>query len=327
MRVAILDDFEGAAARSPAVARLAARVEVSVLQDRLTSDEALAARLGETEVILLIRERTRFGAAQLARLPRLELIAQTGGGVAHIDLNAATARGILITVTGSNSTPAMVELTFGLMVAVLRRIPALDRAMRRGEWPGVPGRQLHGKILGIVGLGKIGREVARAAHAFGLRVLACGQTLTDERARAVAAVKVSLRELLEQADIVSIHAKLTEQTRGLLGDAELALMKPGAVLINTARGPIVEEHALLRALEQGRIAAGLDVYEQEPLPRDHPLTRLENVALLPHRGYVTEEVLAEFYAQAVENILNYLDGRPTNLLNPDALSNRARQPV
>ncbi|MBI3076306.1 MAG: D-2-hydroxyacid dehydrogenase family protein, partial [Deltaproteobacteria bacterium] len=203
MRVAILDDFEGAAARSPAVARLAARVEVSVLQDRLTSDEALAARLGETEVILLIRERTRFGAAQLARLPRLELIAQTGGGVAHIDLNAATARGILITVTGSNSTPAMVELTFGLMVAVLRRIPALDRAMRRGEWPGVAGRQLHGKTLGIVGLGKIGREVARAAHAFGLRVLACGQTLTDERARAVAAVKVSLRELLEQADIVS----------------------------------------------------------------------------------------------------------------------------
>jgi phosphoglycerate dehydrogenase-like enzyme len=212
-------------------------------------------------------------------------------------------------------------LTFALILAVLRQIPRIDRKMREEQWPAIPGRLLEGKALGIIGLGRIGKRVAEIGRLFGTRNLATGKTLTDERAREVGATRVSLETLLKESDIVTVHCPLRPETRGLIGEKEISLMKREAILINTARGPIVSESALVEALEQGRIAgAGLDVYSEEPLPMNHPLRRLDNVVLLPHRGYATVEILRERYEMAMNNILSFLDGKPVNLLNPDVLN-------
>lgn len=319
-RVAILDDYEGLASGVAAFEKLKARAEVVVMREWLGTDEMLGRALGEINAVVLMRERMRFGDKQMVLAPALKLIAQTGRGIAHLDVPAATRRGIAVAVTPNDSGISTVELTFGLIFALLRRIPEVDRRMRREAWPAVAGQLLEGKTVGVVGLGRIGSQVARIAKAFNTRVLATARTLTDERARDAGAERVSLETLLSESDLVTIHVPLRAETRGLIGEKQLALMKPGTILINTARGPIVSEAALIRALRDGRLGgAGLDVFEQEPLPLDHPLRRLDNVVLLPHRGYATVEILRGRYELAMGNILSFLDGRPVSLLNPEVL--------
>lgn len=320
-RVAVLDDYEGMADKASAYQQLKQRAEVKILRERLETDTELGRALEDAHAVLLVRERTRFGEKQISLAPSLKLIAQTGKTTAHLDVPAATKRGIAIAVTPSDTGNSTIELTTALIFAVLRRIPEVDRRMRTERWPAVAGRLLDGKTLGVVGLGRIGSQVARVAKLFNARVLATGRTLTAERAREAGAEAVPLENLLQESDIISIHVPLNQQTRGMIGAKEFALMKPGAILINTARGPIVSEAALLEALGSGKVGgAGLDVYDKEPLPVDHPLRRFDNVVLLSHRGYATVETLTERYQHAMENILSFMDGNPVNVINPKAFA-------
>ncbi|MFQ5683429.1 MAG: NAD(P)-dependent oxidoreductase [Candidatus Binatia bacterium] len=320
-RVLVLDDYEGLASGVPAFEKLKAHSDVTVMTNRIETDEELGQALQNIDSVLLVRERTRFGEKQLSLGSSLKLISQTGKGIAHLDLPVATQRGIAVAVTPNEPGTSTIELTFGLILALLRRIPQIDRRMREEAWPVIPGQLLEGKTIGIIGLGRIGKEVARIAQAFRTRILASGKTLTEERAREVGATRVSLEHLLRESDIVTLHARLNGATRDLLGEKELSMMKPGAFLINTSRGPLVSESALLHALEKGHLAGvGLDVYNEEPLPLAHPLRRFDNVVLLSHRGYATVEILCERFEHAMNNILNFLEGRPTNLLNPEVLA-------
>ena len=319
-RVAVLDDYEGVADQAAVYKILQQRAQVKILKERLETDAELGRALQGVHAVLLVRERTRFGEKQFSLAPQLKLIAQTGHTTGHIDLATANQRGIAVAVTPTDTGNSTVELTTALIFAVLRRIPEVDRRMRAERWPAVAGRLFEGKTLGIVGLGRIGTQVARIAQLFKARVLATGRTLTTERARAAGAEAATLEKLLRESDIVTIHVPLNQQTRGMIGEKEFALMKPGAILINTARGPIVSEAAMLDALRSGKLSgAGLDVYDEEPLPLEHPLRRFDNVVLLPHRGYATVEILTERYQHAMENILSFLDGKPVNVINAEAL--------
>jgi phosphoglycerate dehydrogenase-like enzyme len=240
-------------------------------------------------------------------------------GNAAIDVPAATELGILICGTSGGSQPTL-ELTWGLMLALLRHIPHEDRALRRGSWQETVGCGLAGRTLGLVGLGKIGTGVARVAQAFGMNVIAWSQNLTPDRAAAAGAERVERDDLFRRADVVSVHLRLSDRTRGLIGSRELGLMKPTACLVNTSRGPIVDEAALLEALrKRTMLGAALDVYDREPLPAGHPLLGLDNVVLTPHLGYVTEEVFSAFYRETLENIRAWLAGSPTRLVNPEVL--------
>lgn len=319
-RVLVLDDYEELASSVPAYEKLRARAQVTILTERLTTDEQLERKLRDADALLLMRERTRFGQKQLALAPALKLISQTGKTSAHLDLPALTGRGVAVSATPGDTGTSTIELTIGLMLAVIRKIPQVDRRMRQEQWPAVPGRILEGKTVGVIGFGRIGREVGRIARAFRTRVLATARTLTEERAREVGAEKVSLEVLLQESDIVTIHVPLRPETRGLIGEREFSLMKPGTILINTARGPIVSEAALIRALESKRLGGvGLDVFDEEPLPLDHPLRRYENAVLLSHRGYAVTEILRERYEAAMDNIIKYFDGEPVTLLNPEVV--------
>jgi phosphoglycerate dehydrogenase-like enzyme len=323
IRVLILDDYEGMAATVPAFEKLKQRADVVVMRTRLKNEAELANALREAQVLLLMRERTRLGEKELGLAPVLKHIAQTGKTSIHLDLKTATRRGISISMTGADTGTSTVELTIALMLSVLRQIPLVDRRMRQEAWPAIPGRLMEGKTVGLVGLGRIGSEVGRICRALNAKVVATSRTLTDEKAQAAGATRLSFEDLLRQSDIVTIHVPLSEGTRGLIGDKEFALMKPGAFLINTARGPIVSTPALVRALEEGRLGGvGIDVYDEEPLPFEHPLRRFDNAVLLPHRGYATVEILQQRYEQAINNILNFLDGKPVDLLNPEVLSGR-----
>jgi phosphoglycerate dehydrogenase-like enzyme len=323
MRVAVLDDYQRAFEDSPAIARLREKAEVKIFTEKFAGEDALARALKETQAVIPIRERTRFSAALLRALPDLELIAQTGNHAYHIDMDAATAAGIVVTLApGGNS---VTELTFGLMIAVMRRITQSDAAMRRGEWPLVLGYVLKGKTLGILGLGKIGVEVAAIGRAFGMKVVAWGPTLTAERAAKSGAEYLPLDEVLSTSDVVSIHLKLSEQSKSLIDESRLRLLKPTAYLINTARGAIVDEAALAKALEQRAIAgAALDVFVEEPLPKTSPLSKLDNVVLAPHLGWPTDAGFQGFAENAVDNILSYLDGKLLRAINPQAVEARKK---
>ncbi len=322
-RIAILDDYQGTAASLPYWSRLNGRASVDLFRDTLASEDALAARLRPYEILVLIRERTRFPASLIQRLPALELLALTGRNSGHVDVAAASDRGILVTET-EGSGVAAIEHSIGLLMAVVRRIPQEDRALREGRWQTGHGVELAGKTLGILGLGRIGSRVAAFGRFLGMRVFAWGPTLTGERAAANGVTFVPLDTLFDESDVVSLHLRLSERTRGLVTGHHLSLMKPSAYLINTARGPLVDETALVAALKQRRIAgAALDVFDVEPLPLDHPLLALENVVLSPHVGYVTQEAYHLFFRQVVENIEIYLDGRvPSRARNPEALMRR-----
>jgi phosphoglycerate dehydrogenase-like enzyme len=327
MKVAVLDDYHRVFDADPSIQRLRRRIPVDVYTEKLASIDTLR----PYPILIALRERTRFDAAFFERLPSLELIAQTGNHAYHVDLDAATRAGVLIGMAGSDAQAmgtvarSTIELTFGLMIALLRRIPQTDQAMRRGEWPSFAGRALSGKKLGILGLGRIGREVAALARAFGMQVLAWGPTLTAERAAKSNAQFMELDELLRSADIVTVQLKLSEESRGLLDERRLRLMRPHAVLINTARGAIVDEPALIRLLQERRIAgAALDVYSDEPLAPDSPLRRLDNVVLTSHLGWpadLTYRTMAEGMASIIEA---YLDRRYDRAINPEALKHRRR---
>jgi phosphoglycerate dehydrogenase-like enzyme len=327
MRVAVLDDYHRVFEADPAVQRLRRRVPVDVYTER----QALE-RLRPYPVLIALRERTRFDTAFFEALPALELISQTGNHAYHVDIAAATKAGVLVGMASSDVQAmgaiarSTIEITFGLMIAVLRRIPHTDAAMRRGEWPSFAGRTLAGKKLGILGLGRIGREVATLAQAFGMQVLAWGPTLTAERAARSNAAYRELDALLEEADIVTVQLKLSEQSRGLLNEERLRRIGPRGVLINTARGAIVDEKALARVLAEGALgAAGLDVFVEEPLPADSPLRRLDNVALTSHLGWPADLTYATFAEAAVAIVEAYLDGKYAAAVNPDALKHRKRR--
>jgi phosphoglycerate dehydrogenase-like enzyme len=323
-RIGVLDDYQDLVRTMPGWEALGRRAAITYFRDTLREEDALAARLAPFEILVPIRERTRFPAALLGRLPRLELLALAGGNTGQVDVEFATRRGVAVTesVEPGAGTP---ELTMGMIIAVARRLPQEDRAIRDGQWQTRLGTELAGKTLGNIGLGRIGRRVAAFGRLLGMTVLAWGPTLTDERAAASEAILVPLERVLRESDVLSLHVRLSSLTRGLLGPRELALLKPTAYLINTARGPLIEEAALVAALRERRIAgAALDVFDLEPIPPDHPLLTLENVVLTPHVGFVTEETYRAFYGQAAESINDYLDGAPPRrLLNPEAFEIRA----
>ena len=323
MKVTVLDDYQHAIENSAALARLRHQASVQVLTEKLASEGAVVAALKDSQAIIPIRERTKFPAGLIQQLPDLEFISQTGNHAYHIDMEAATRAGIVVSLApGGNSTT---ELTFGLMLDVMRRISQSDQAMRRGEWPLVLGYVLKGKTLGILGLGKIGTEVAAIARAFGMRVVAWGPTLTPERAAKSEAAYLPLDEVLKTADVISVHLKLSDQSKNLLNEAKLRLMKKTAYLVNTARGAIVDEMALVKLLQEKAIAgAALDVFVEEPIAKNHPLLALDNVVLAPHLGWPTDAGFEGFAENAVANIFDYMEGKLTRALNPDALQNRRK---
>ncbi len=294
---------------------LPADVEVRVFSDHLADQDALVERLKDFEVVMAMRERTPFPRSLLERLPTLRLLTTTGMRNAAIDLQAATDCGVVVCGTGGVLYPTA-ELTWGLILALLRHIPREDQATRTGQWQVSMGIGLHSKVLGVIGLGNLGSQVATVGKAFQMSVLAWSQNLTAERAAQVGATLVSKDELLSQSDIVTIHLVLSQRTTRLLGTRELGLMKPTSYLVNTSRGPIVDEQALVAALQKKTIAgAALDVFDEEPLPLDHPLRRLENTVLTPHLGYVTTETYRIFFGQTVENIQAFLNGAPVRVIN------------
>jgi len=318
-KVAILDDFEKLADTVPAYQKLKERAEVILLRKRLDSSESIVAALRDFDAILLMRERTFFSEKEYAQLPNLKFISQTGRTSKHLDLPNATRLGIAVTGTAHDNGVSTIELTVALILALLRKIPQVNLRMREEAWPAIAGNTLEGKTIGVFGFGRIGREVARLMKAFeNTRVLAYSRTLTPERAQEVGAESVPLDNLLPESDILTVHINSNAQTRGIIGEKEFAMMKRGILLVNTARGPIVSEPAMLKALESGQLGGvGLDVYDIEPLPMDHPLRRFDNAILMSHRGYATVEVLRERYEQAINNILAFLDRKPLDLLNPE----------
>ena len=313
-RVAVLDDYQRVAASLAAWNTLGPDVEVQFFHDPPAEPRALADRLRSFDAVVAMRERTAFPRELLAELPRLRLLVTTGARNAAIDVEAARERGVVVSGTGGLPYPTA-ELTWGLLLALARNIPREDAAVRTGSWQTSLGLGLSGKTLGLLGLGRLGAQVARIALAFGMRVTAFSQNLTQARAAEHGATLLPLDELLATADVVSIHLVLSARTRGLLGARELGLLRPSALLVNTSRGPIVDEPALIEALRSRRLAgAALDVFDAEPLPVDHPLRQLPNTVITPHLGYVTEETYRIFYGDAVEDILAFRCGRPLRVL-------------
>ncbi|MFE1790510.1 D-2-hydroxyacid dehydrogenase family protein [Streptomyces sp. NPDC059525] len=317
LRCAVLDDFQGAATTladwSPVTAR---GVEVVSYPDHLADEDALAARLAGYDILVTLRERVPFPASLLERLPRLKLLVASGMRNSVIDYAAAGRAGVTVCGTASSSTPP-VELTWALLLGLARGIVTENTALREGgPWQQTVGADLHGRRLGLLGLGKTGSRVARIGLAFGMEVTAWSQNLTKERAEAEGATLAPSKEaLLAGSDFVSVHLALGERTRGLIGAAELALMRPTAYLVNTSRSAIVDQEALLEALRDGRIAgAGLDVFDTEPLPAGHPLRTAPNLLATPHLGYVTRANYATYYGEAVEDVLAFLDGAPVRVL-------------
>jgi phosphoglycerate dehydrogenase-like enzyme len=317
-KVAVLDDYQGVALEMADWSILPRDCRVQVFRDHLSDLDPLAARLRDFEVISCMRERTPFGRDLLERLPNLRLLVTTGMRNAAIDLKAATDLGILVcgTAGGPDAPPA--ELTWGLILALVRHIPREDAATRAGHWGTTVGMSLENKVLGVLGLGRLGAKVAKVGVAFEMSVIAWSQNLTPEGAAQHGATLVAKDELFARSDILSIHVQLSARTRGLVGARELSLMKPTAYLINTARGPIVDEAALVQALKARTITgAGLDVFDQEPLPPGHPLLSLDNTLLAPHAGYVTRDQYQVRYRETVEDIAAYLKGEPLRVLNPE----------
>jgi phosphoglycerate dehydrogenase-like enzyme len=324
-RVAILDDYAGLALDLADWTQVQSRSEVTVFDRHLSEAEAVDA-LRPFDVVCTVRERMAFPRTLIERLPNLKLITIVGKSLPNLDMAAASERGVLVAHSNFASPrysavrDATPELAWGLMIATVRNLAEEHRRMRAGAWQTTTGMTLSGKTLGLLGLGRIGVRMTEYAKAFGMQVIAWSQNLTEEAAAAVGARRVDKATLFAQSDVVSIHLVLSERTRGLVAEPELALMKPHAYLINTSRGPIVDEAALISALKNGRIAgAGLDVFDIEPPAPDHPLRLLPNVTLSPHLGYVTREMLAAFYSDSAEAVAAWLDGTPIRVANPEAL--------
>jgi phosphoglycerate dehydrogenase-like enzyme len=308
-RIAILDDYQNLAFEMADWSSLRNRTEITVFNDHLSDPEAIVARLSPFDVVCVMRERTPLPREILIRLPMLKLIASTGSRNGSIDLAAAAEFGIEVTHTGYDSSPT-IELTWALILASARNIVEENASLRSGGWQRTVGDGIRGKTLGVLGLGNVGSEVARIALAFHMEVIAWSEHLTPEIAKSHGARWVSKEELFRQSDILTIHLVLSNRTRGLVGAPEFRLMKLSARLVNTSRGPIIQETALLEALRERRIAgAAVDVFDVEPLPRDHPFRRLENVVATPHIGFVSRELYRTFYQDTVNNIAKWLEKR------------------
>jgi phosphoglycerate dehydrogenase-like enzyme len=306
MRIAILDDIHRAYEGTSGVRRLRDRAEVQIFIHPFGDPSVLRG----FDALVANRERTRFTRSLLEQLPDLRIIAQTGNHAYHIDLAAAEERRIIVAKATGGFCTSAAELAIGLMIAVMRQIPSIDREVKLGRWPTPMTFVLRGKTLGIVGLGHVGRHVVKIARAFEMKVLAWGPRLSQEAAASVGAESRELDDLLTSSDIVSVHATLSPESTGLIDARRLRLMKPTAYLINTARGPIVDEAALCAALARGQIAgAGLDVFDEEPMASAHPLIRLPNVVLTPHIGWPTDEMYKQFADAAADALLAYLDGQ------------------
>jgi phosphoglycerate dehydrogenase-like enzyme len=309
-KVAVLDDYHAVALQMADWTVLDSECRVEVFQDHLSDVGALADRLRDFAIVTCMRERTPFGRDLLSRLPNLRLLVTTGMRNAAIDLKAASDLGIVVCGTAGGPEAPPAELTWGLILALVRHIPREDAATRAGRWGTTVGMSLADRVLGVLGLGRLGAMVARVGGAFGMNVIAWSQNLTADKAAQCGATLCTKDKLFRRSDIVS------ERTRGLVGAREIGQMKRTAYLVNTARGPIVDEPALVRALQTRAIAgAGLDVFDEEPLPPDHPFKHLDNTLLMPHAGYVTEEQYRVRYRDTVENVLAYLKGAPLRVLN------------
>ena len=327
MRVAILDDYQQVSLASTDWSAVRSLAEIDVFAKHIASTEALVSALEPYDVIVAMRERTFFDASRLSQLPRLRLLVTTGMANTSIDLAAASAQGITICGTGG-SAYSTAELTWGLILALVRHIPEEDRRMKTvgraggaalgvsGGWQQTVGTDLHGKKLGLVGLGHQGQTVAKIGRAFGMKLAAWSQNLDPDIAKKAHAEAVSKEELFSSCDVVTVHYKLGPRSVGLVGAAELALMKPSAYLVNTSRGPIVDSAALLSALRSGSIAgAALDVFDVEPLPLSDPLRSAPKVVLTPHLGYVTEDAYQVFYGGAAQDIVAFASGSPVRVLS------------
>ena len=306
-KIAVLDDYQNAALESADWSGLSGRADITVFQDHLDDTDAVIERLLPFDIICVMRERTPLPRNVIVRLPNLKLIASTGPANASIDVVAAADRGIVVSHTGYRSDPT-IDLTWALILASARSIVTESNSLRSGGWQRTVGTELRGKTLGVLGLGRVGSEGARIGRAFGMDLIAWSQNMTPEAAQAAGAVLVSKDELFEQADVLTIHLVLSDRTRSLVGAAELGLMKATARLINTSRGPIVDEQALISALRNKQIAgAAIDVFDIEPLPASHPFRTLDNVLATPHIGYVSQELYRTFYEDSVSNIRKWLD--------------------
>ena len=319
-RLAVLDDYQGAGFAQPYWKKIENRVELEGYRDTLHDEERIVERLKPYQILVPIRERTHFSKRVLENLPNLELLSLTGKNSGQVDLAAATAQGILVTQTEGSGATA-IEMTMALMLAMAHRVAQEDRAIREGLWQTGIGFDLAGKTLGVIGLGRIGSKIAAFGNHLGMKVIAWSQNLTPEKATAAGATYTPLEDLFRQSDIVTLHLRLSDRTKGLVTGGRISLMKPTACLVNTARGPLIDENALVAALRDGRIrGAALDVFQTEPLPVNHPLRALENVVLSPHMGYVSAEAYDQFFRQAIENVAAYLDGKvPAGAMNPEVL--------
>lgn len=319
-KIAVLDDWQGVARGSADWSKLEARAEVVFFADAFTDEDDAVARLADFDIVLSMRERTPLPGSLINRLPKLRMLGMTGARNASLDMAACTARGIPVCTTtgGGYADSATAELALGLMLAAARGIAKGDANIRAGAFQqGVPvGIGVAGKTIGVIGLGKLGGHMASYCLALRMNVLAWSQNLTAARAAEVGVSLVSKDELLERSDVVSIHLVLSPRSRGLIGATDIARMKRGAILINTSRGPIIDEVALLAAVHEDRITAALDVFDREPLPAGHPLRSAPNTVMTPHLGYGVAETWASFYPQSVENALAFLDGKPIRVANP-----------
>ncbi|KJS59551.1 D-2-hydroxyacid dehydrogenase family protein [Streptomyces rubellomurinus] len=316
LRCAVLDDFQNAATTLADWSPLAGRVDVTCFREHFTDEKELARALAEFDIVVTLRERVAFPAPLFAELPRLKLLIASGMRNSVIDHAAAAAHGVTVCGTASSSTPP-VELTWALLLGLARGLVTENTALREGgPWQSTVGHDLHGRTLGLLGLGRIGSRVAQVGLAFGMRVLAWSHHLTKERTDEIGVeLAASKEDLLAGSDFVSVHLALSERTRALIGAPELALMKPGAYLVNTSRAAIVDQDALLAALHGARIAgAGVDVFDVEPLPADHPMRSAPRLLATPHLGYVSRANYATYYGQAVENIEAFLAGSPVRTL-------------
>jgi phosphoglycerate dehydrogenase-like enzyme len=319
-RIAVLDDYQGRAREFAEWDSLGPQATVSFFREPIDPAD-LVATLADFEVLVLMRERTAFGRSVLEHLPKLQLLVTTGMGNASVDIGYLRERGVVVSGTGGTGgpptpgLPTTVEVAWALILAACKRVTIEDRAIRAGSWQLDLPSNLGGATLGLAGLGRLGGAMVAPARVFGMDVIAWSQNLTDERAAEFGVRKVSKGELLSSSQVLSIHLVLSERTRGLFQAEDLSQMKPSAVLINTSRGPIVDERALIDALRAGTIAAaGLDVFDREPLPPDHELLALENAVLLPHLGYVSEAGFRVMYGQVVEDILAFLGGEPVRVV-------------
>jgi phosphoglycerate dehydrogenase-like enzyme len=319
LKVAILDDYQSVAAGMADWSRLPPGTQVQYFHDHLADPDALVRRLKEFQVVMGMRERTPFPKSVLARLPELRLLITSGGRNASFDTAAATELGIAVCGTGG-AGEGPTELTWGLIIGLARQIHQEDQRTRQGQWGFAVGMGLHGKTLGLLGLGHIGSQMARVGNALDMNVIAWSQNLTAQRAAECQATLVDKDTLFRDADVVSIHVRLSPRTRGLVGAHELGLMKPTAYFINISRGPIVDEKALVDVLRRKAIAgAGLDTFDVEPLPKDHPFLKLPNTLLTPHVGYVTQEAYRAYYTGTVDCIRAFASGEPIRVVNPEVV--------